>query len=311
MQQKENASAEQTTHKDVYQMVTDRIIDALSNGTVPWQKPWRESGLPRNAITNRPYRGINMLLLNSLGYEHNLFLTYNQVNKELNGKIKQGEHGHIVTYWNTDKNKTNNAAAENADDDSGVKKKAFLRYYTVFNVSQCENIPEKYLQPQREVRVIPTCEEVVAGMPKPPEIKHKQNKAFYDALLDFINMPKKTSFTSDEGYYSTLFHELIHSTGHHTRLARKNLIEMAEYGSTPYSHEELVAEIGTCFLQSFTGLECEFENSAAYIFGWLKVFEHNKSILVSAASMAQKAVDFILNITPETEEIEHSENSFV
>src|SRR5215217_2055552 len=98
MQPNESAPTEQQKHKDVYQMVTDRIIDALKNGTVPWQKPWRESGLPRNAITDRPYRGINMLLLHSLGYEQNLFLTYNQVNKELNGTIKQGEHGHIVTY---------------------------------------------------------------------------------------------------------------------------------------------------------------------------------------------------------------------
>jgi antirestriction protein ArdC len=298
---------QQRAHKDVYQMVTDRIIEQLNKGTVPWQQPWKAAGLPRNLLTNRAYRGINMLLLNSLGYEHNLFVTYNQLNRELGGKVKKGEEGHIITYWNYgDKGKGNAEDAEASEDGEKPKKAPLLRYYTVFNISQCENIPESYLEQGRVVDVIATCEEVVESMPQCPVIQHKGQKATYNPLEDVINMPKKASFTSDAGYYSTLFHELVHSTGHHSRLNRKDLIQMAEFGSEPYSHEELVAEIGACYLQSITGIAEEFEQSAAYVQGWLQKLKNDKRFILSASTHAQKAIDFILNVKTEAE-AEHLE----
>lgn len=288
-------AAQQNGNKDVYKLVTDRIIEQLEKGTVPWQRSWRTAGIPRNAITGRPYKGLNALMLACLGYEQNLFLTYSQVNKELKGRIKQGEHGHVITWWKSNKSQVGEEQTED-------KAKAYLRYYTVFNISQCEGIPDTYSVPQREETALPLCEDIVKNMPQCPEIKHKGHPAFYHPLDDFIQMPKRNTFKSDAAYYSTLFHELVHSTGHHSRLRRKDLIEMAEFGSEPYSHEELVAEIGTCFLQSMTGTESEFENSAGYIQGWLSALKNDKRFILSASAMAQKAVDFILNTPVETEE---------
>ena len=288
-------AAQQNTHKDVYKLVTDRIIEPLEKGTVPWQRPWRTAGIPRNAITGRPYKGLNALMLACLGYEQNLFLTYSQVNKELKGRIKQGEHGHVITWWKSNKPKEGEVQTED-------KAKAYLRYYTVFNISQCEGIPEGFVIPQREEIELPACEDIVKNMPQCPEIKHKSHPAFYHPIDDFINMPKRNAFNSDAAYYSTLFHELVHSTGHYSRLRRKDLIEMSEFGSEPYSHEELVAEIGTCFLQSVTGIESEFQNSAGYIQGWLSALKNDKRFILSASAMAQKAIDFILNISAEDEE---------
>lgn len=287
----------QQPSKDVYKLVTDRIIEQLEKGTVPWQRPWRLAGVPKNAITGRPYRGFNALYLSSLGYEQNLFLTFSQVNKELGGKVKQGEHGHVITWWKTEKPK---------DEEEQIDGKArlYLRYYTVFNVSQCEGLPEKYRLPQQEEIELPACKDIVANMPLCPPITHKGPSAFYHPIDDFVNMPKRNSFKSDAAYYSVLFHELVHSTGHHLRLRRKGLIEMSEFGSDQYSFEELVAEIGTCFLQSVTGIESEFPNSAAYISGWLAVLKSDKRFILTASAAAQKAVDFILNMPAETEEAE-------
>ena len=290
-------TAKQTdqAQKDVYKLVTDRIIAQLEQGTIPWQRPWRSAGIPRNALTERPYKGLNALMLACLGYEQNLFLTYNQVNKDLKGRIRQGEHGHIITWWKT-------AEAKQGDEQSEEKGKAYLRYYTVFNISQCEGLPDNLTNPNREQIELPACEDVVRGMPTCPEIRHKGQSALYHPIDDYINIPKRNTFKSDAAYYSTLFHEMVHSTGHHSRLRRRDLIEMAEFGSERYSHEELVAEIGTCFLQSVTGIESEFENSAGYIDSWLKVLKGDKRLILSAGSMAQKAVDYILNVPTENEE---------
>jgi len=284
----------QHTFKDVYKLVTERIIEQLEKDIVPWQRPWQTAGMPKNAFTGRPYRGLNALMLACLGYDQNLFLTYSQVNKELGGRIKQGEHGHMITWWKS--------AKENEDESTEQKNKGHLRYYTVFNVAQCENLPEKYLFPERDIEELPACEDIVKNMPLCPKITHKGHPAFYNPIEDLVNMPKRAAFTSDAAYYSTLFHELAHSTGHHSRLKRRDLIEMAEFGSDRYSHEELVAEMATCFLQSITGIESQFAISASYIDGWVKVLKNDKRFIFSAGKAAQKAVDFILNKPQETDE---------
>ena len=121
-------------------------------------------------------------------------------------------------------------------------------------------------------------------------------------MHDYVNMPKQKSFETDAAYYSTLFHELIHATGHNKRLNRKDLIQMAEFGSEPYSHEELVAEIGACYLQSLTGIEERFEQSTAYIQGWLNALKNDRKFIFSASNAAQKAVDYILNQKADVEE---------
>src|SRR5258706_5305718 len=149
-------------------------------------------------------------------------------------------------------------------------------------------------------------------MPQAPIIKHKENEAFYHAEQDFINMPKMKSFKAKELYYSTLFHELVHSTGHEKRLNRPSIIEMAEFGSEKYSIEELIAELGASYLCSLSGiLDTSIQNSSAYINGWLSKIKNDKRLIVQAAGRAQRAVDFIINqpasISGSKEEVQQSE----
>ena len=293
----QTTTAKEKTRIDVYSLINDRIIEQLEKGTVPWCKPWSTGGLPMNIISKRYYRGINMMLLAMEGYEHNQFLSFKQVG-DIGGKVKKGEKGHIVVYWSQVDNKQEQKTepADQNEENSAQKKKAILRYYYVFNIAQCENIPEKYQPKVREANDLLSCEAIVSAMPQCPPIKHKEQRAFYNFKDDFVNMPKKRSFKNDESYYSTLFHELVHSTGHESRLKRDTLIHMSEFGGETYSIEELIAEMGTCYLQSFAGITSEFEQSAAYLQGWLGKLKNDKRFIFQAAKAAQKATDFILNV---------------
>ena len=291
-------------HIEVYQIINDKVIEQLNNGTVPWRKPWTEGGLPQNLISKKHYRGINMMLLSMMSYEHNLFLSFKQVH-DVGGSVKKGEKGHVVVYWSQLDNKQE--VTEPVEENKEKKKKSILRYYYVFNVSQCDKIPEKYLPTARETKELPSCESIVSAMQHCPPIRHKEQKAFYNPKEDYVNMPKKRSFKNDESYYSTLFHELVHSTGHESRLKRETLTQMAEFGDDNYSQEELVAEIGTCYLQSFTGITSQFQQSAAYINGWLGKLKNDKRFIFQAAKIAQQAVDFILAVKEMEDDIQANE----
>lgn len=275
---------------DVYQVVTDRIILLLEQGAVPWRQPWTDKGLPMNAITKRPYRGINMMLLNSLDYQHNLFLTWKQI-KTIGGSVLKGETGAMVVFTKMiEKEVEKNGKKE-------MEKRSFLRYYKVFNIAQCKDIPVEFM-PKENTEAVPLtpCATVIGEMKDAPQIVHKKPDAFYVPSEDYINMPKMKTFQSSEGYYGTLFHELIHSTGHQNRLARKEVYENPKFGTEMYSLEELVAEIGACYLNSYCGLPiADMSNNAAYIQSWLSVFKGDTKILIKAASRAQQAVEYILN----------------
>lgn len=277
---------------DLYQLVTDRIIELLETGTVPWKKPWTDAGVPMNLISKRPYRGINLWLLLSLNYERNLFLTWDQL-KKIGGSVNQGEHGHVVVFWKT--------IMKQPEESEGIKNKKpipMLRYYKVFNIQQCRDLPEDLIEPMaaKEHDTLLECEGIIHSMHDRPVIKHKEPAAFYHMELDYINMPVRKSFKSIEAYYSVLFHELVHSTGSQKRLGRKSIVEMAEFGSEPYSIEELIAELGASFLCSFTGiLDKGIQNSAAYIAGWLSKLKNDKRFIIQASGQAQRAVDFVLN----------------
>jgi antirestriction protein ArdC len=279
--------------RDVYQIVTDRIIKQLEQGTAPWRKPWTDAGLPQNLITKRPYRGINVWLLTLLNFPRNFFLTDKQL-KELGGTVKKDEKATPVIYWNWKDVK---------DEDSGEEKRVpFLRYYMVYNVDQCENLPFESIPDLKERNNDPigACEAVIEGMPKRPDIKHREQRAFYNILLDFINMPKIKTFESSESYYETFFHELVHSTGHLMRLNRKEVMNMAEAGGDAYSIEELIAEMGACYLKSVCGFDhIGYDQNAAYIQGWLSKLKDDRHFVIYAAAKAQHAVDFILNVQPE------------
>ena len=272
---------------DVYSIVTSRIITQLEAGTVPWQKPWTNAGMPQNLITHNPYRGINTWMLSSLGYEKNLFLTWHQI-QELGASVNRGEKAHMVVFWKTLQKDTE------APEDK-PKKIPLLRYYWVFNVAQCAKIPEALIPViERPNAPIQSCEDIIKSMPLCPKIQHKDHEAYYHPIADFINMPKRKLFVNSEAYYGVLFHELTHSTGHSSRLNRKELVGSTGFGSEPYSMEELTAEIGACFLKSHTGIITEdLVNSSAYIKGWLEQLKGDKRFIFLASSAAQKAVDFI------------------
>lgn len=294
-----------TTHVDVYQLVTDSIIAQLEQKVVPWRKPWQESGPPSNLLTKRPYHGVNLLLLSCFNYQSNYFLTWKQL-KAIGGSVQKGQIGHLVVFW-----KRIPDQESSKKDGQPTKYRTVLRYYKVFNSEQCKDIPDHLIPTYEERYFTPnaTCDEIIERMPNCPVIKHGKAEAFYDPQKDCINMPKQTIFESIDSYYCTLFHELVHSTGHASRLARSEITEPNRYGSVAYSVEELTAEIGTTFLQSVTGMaEAEFVNSVSYINGWLEQLRKDKRLVVQASVQAQKAVDYILNIQssrqPQLEEVE-------
>lgn len=281
---------------DVYQVVTDRIITLLEAGTIPWKKTWKEADVPRNLLSKRPYRGINFWLLLSLGYEQNLFLTWEQL-ITLGGRVNAGEHGHVVVFWKNVEKKP-----LEMDDEGKPKTLPMLRYYKVFNIAQCSNIKPEALPVFSQDASEPVdtkleCEALVNGMPLCPKIQHKDQAAYYHPMHDFINMPKKKSFVTPEAYYATLFHELVHSTGHEKRLDRKSVGHMQEFNpAEAYSFEELVAEIGSAFLCNKAGiLEPVIDNTASYVDGWLKQLKSDKRFIIQAAAYGQKAFEFILN----------------
>ena len=279
---------------DVYSIITDRIIGLLERGIVPWQKPWHGGQqAPRNLVSGKEYRGVNVFLLNSMAYQSPLWLTYRQA-QELGGNVKRGEKSCPVVFWKW----------LDVDDAANAQNRRvpFLRYYSVFNVSQCEGIDAHIPvsgNSRRHHEAIAEAERLVSAMPKRPEIKHGLDRAFYSPSADFIGMPSPEQFKSGEDYYSVLFHELTHSTGHESRLHRKGIAgsdgQWSAFGSESYSKEELIAEMGAAFLSGHTGIvERTVDNSAAYIGAWLKKLKDDTRLIVQAAAQAQKAADFIM-----------------
>lgn len=281
---------------DVYTLVTERIIEHLEKGTIPWRQPWTDAGMPTNLATGKEYRGVNVLLLASLCYQRNSFLTFRQA-KELGGSVKKGEKSHPVVFWKR---------IEKENETTKEKEIIpLLRQYHVFNIAQCEGIPPEKLPPVIECNNDPikSCEDIIEKMRHRPEIRHEKHQAFYDSKYDFVNVPEPKTFVNSASYYGTLFHELLHSTGHASRLNRKELVEQGRFGSELYATEELTAEIGASYLKSRAGIPIEeLENNAAYIQAWLKRLKNDKKCIVYASSQAQKATDFILNIERELEQ---------
>lgn len=243
---------------NVYDIITERVISLLEKGTVPWHKPWSgQEHHPKNLISKKEYNGINAFMLSSAGYELPFWVTFKQA-KDKGGNVKKGERGFPCVFWKW---------LEVEDKENKEKRSVpFLRYYTVFNVLQCEGIET----PANAVKLSnfhsnEICEKIVSGMPNPPNIVHDGDRACYIPSLDKINMPLRESFKDSESYYCTLFHELTHSTGHESRLSRLG-IETIVLGSNLYSKEELIAEMGSAFLCGHTGIENKvIDNSASYI----------------------------------------------
>ncbi len=299
--------AKTKSKKDVYEIVTDRIIALLEQGVVPWQKPWSVpggGGFHRNLVSKKPYRGINVWLLLGSGYATPWWVTYKQA-KTLGGQVRKGERGTPVVFWRILEKETGQT---NEKGEPIVDKIPLLRYYTVFNVEQCDGLEDRIpeaAKPSADFTPIEVCGRVVDGWEEKPEIKFGGSHAFYIAGTDYIGCPKPEHFKTSEAFYSTLFHELSHSTGHKDRLNRKSLVEHDGFGGNNYSQEELVAELGASCLCGFCGIEnVVIDNSAAYIKNWLAKLKDDRKLLVYAAAQAQKAADLILAAQSAEEEDE-------
>jgi antirestriction protein ArdC len=274
-------------HSTVYQIITEQILKQLEAGVAPWHKPWATE-LPKNLVSGRAYRGINVFLLASQGYGSPYWLTYRQAT-ERGGHVRKGQHGTRIVYWKVDSREV-----EDPDNPEEVTKRTaiLLRYYVVFNTEQCEGIEAP--EPPRVVNPIGECEHIVARMPNPPAFE-QDSRAWYRPATDTVGMPARGSFESGEAYYSTLFHELTHSTGHPKRIGREGIERLNTFGSESYSKEELVAEMGAAMLAGVAGIERRtLANSAAYLKSWIDVLRADSRMVVFAASAAQKAADYIL-----------------
>lgn len=268
---------------DVYAIVTERIIEGLNNGVVAWHKPWTTLA-PQNAVSKRPYRGINTFLLALEDKPDNRWLTFRQV-EQLGGMVKKGTKSAIVTFWKFPKEDDLNAHP-------------IFRYYRVHNVSDT-NLVEIGKLPTLVVSANKPNVDVNAvfdNMPNPPKFQEAVGGAWYSPLTDVVSLPPFNTFDSTEAHTAVRAHEYVHSTGHKTRCDR-NLSMMKE----DYSKEELVAEIGAAMLCAAMGVEVRYEQSTAYIAAWLEVLRNDQRFVVTAASAAQKAVDYILGVSKEEE----------
>lgn len=273
------------SRNEIYEAVTNQIIQQLEQGTIPWQREWAGNVAgPFNFKTGKAYRGINYWNLSSYEYQSPAWLTWNQI-QQLKLKVRKGSKSADVLFWKL---------LEVIDVTGEKKRIPYPRIYHVFNTEQIEGLEYKPNEcPYEQIR---PCEEIVeAFADKPPIYNTSRDGCYYAPLKDEVHMIPPSNFNSSEAYYVTLFHELTHSTGHSKRLNRGLDIEPHRFGDPVYSKEELVAEMGAAHLCGLSGISnTTIQNSAAYIENWLRVFKNDRAILIQASQTAQKAVDYML-----------------
>jgi antirestriction protein ArdC len=282
----------------IYQIVTDQIMDALRNGTVPWRKPWSAAGgmLPISMASNKPYRGVNVWLLAAMGHESPFWGTYKNIEK-LGGKVRKGEKSTIVVFWKK-------IMVDDKNSPSGKKPIFLLRYYRVFNACQADGLPERFYPSEsdtdRPVETLGDAESIIKGYLSNggPELrKVAGDAAYYEGLTDTIVMPKDEQFPTAGQRYAATFHEMAHSTGHSSRLRRPGVTEFDHFGSGKYAREELVAEMTSAMLAGVCDIRTEVDNSAAYIEHWLEALGRDPKLVIQAGAQAQHAADMIRGIT--------------
>lgn len=306
----------QQTHKpkfDLYQTITDRIIAALEAGTTPWLKPWTNAGnhlaLPRNAVSNRLYNGINILLLwlaaEENGYCQSKWITVKAAN-ELGGHIRKGEKATLVVNYNpVEREKLDEEGNVILDDEGNPEKErfAYLRSHYLFNIEQCENLPnylyeqidsEYVVETNKPYREFAEIRQILEGIDLKVEMK-PSNQAYYQADIDKVVMPEMKQFHSETDFYSVLLHEMTHATGHKNRLNREGIASgKAKFGNTLYAFEELVAEMGGAFLCAHLGFDTVPQN-ASYLASWIEVLKSDKKAIFRATGKAREACDYMLD----------------
>jgi antirestriction protein ArdC len=284
------------THHDIYARVTARIIEDLAQGVRPWLKPWA-AGYTADRISlplrhnGTPYRGINVLLLwgeaMQRGYRSATWMTYKQANA-MGAQVRKGEHGALVVYADRFTTTEQNERGEEVE-----RAIAFMKAYTVFNAEQFDGLSATYTaSPEPKGEPLHLVEHAEAFFASTGAcVRHGGDKAFYAPSQDFIQLPPADAFKDGESYAATKAHELLHWTGHPTRMAREF---GKRFGDTAYAREELVAELGSAFLCATLGITLEpREDHAAYLSHWLAVLREDKRAIFSATANAQRAADYL------------------
>src|SRR6266576_3892181 len=278
--------------RDLYADVSARIVAELERGAAPWVRPWSATAgqnVPQNAVTGRPYSGCNVVLLwmaQAAGYRTPRFLTFKQA-VELGGNVRKGEHGTKVYFV-----KQLQVRDQGADDASATRLIPMMREYTVFNVDQCENLPDS-INTGKAIRVRnPDARDGLADdflRSTGADIREGHGEGFYVPSRDFISMPAFEAFKGGDHFYNVAFHELTHWTAHESRLDRdlKN-----RFGSRNYAAEELIAELGAAFLCAEFGFDGDVRN-AGYIRNWIDLLKADKRAFFTACSQASKAADYL------------------
>lgn len=301
------------TTNDTLTRVTDTIISLLEAGTAPWRRPWatRIAGapapgldLPVNAATGKAYRGINVLVLwaaaQQRGYTGGGWLTFRQA-QALGARVRKGSTGVPVVFWRMLQTDT---------DTEDPRTIPLLRHYTVFHTSQVDGLPDQTPAPAPTIveapAGLPAAEALTARYTDAPPVTHGGPVACYHPGRDHISMPARETFEAPAAYYLTLWHELAHSTGHQSRLDRRELRDIARFGDSAYSTEELTAELTSAFMASLAGLDTPeaLAQSAAYCKGWLTALRAEPRMLLTAAGRAQRALDYMTQTAPAPETAE-------
>lgn len=282
----------------IYDKITHLIIQKLENGVIPWRKTWATS-MPKNFVSGLEYKGINPLLLGLENYESHFWLTFKQC-KDIGGSIKKGESASTVVFWKPIVKITETDADENTAD-----VKFLLRWYSVFNIAQC-NLPDEVIQKKTSASTNANIEKIEAEQlirqyRNPPVININNTipNPRYLPFHDRIDIPSLANFHRSNDYYAALFHELVHSTGAKHRLSRHGITSNTKFDSEVYSKEELIAEIGASFLCNMSGITQTIDNHSSYIHNWLQVLKNDSRMILIAASQAQKACDYIMNESSE------------
>ena len=297
-------TAERAAPRDQYAEITQQVITALEAGTLPWRRPWDQDKAgagplsPRNAITGRRYRGINVLMLGMTGMSFAgsdpRWLTYKQA--EAKGwQVRRGERGSRVFFFRKLTLCDGDAAGDETSE-GGTRSVPVLRAYTVFHASQVDGIP---------AFPVPSIEEAGWRTPEAAEVIMRESgavfreggdRAFYSPSTDHIQMPPRVAFEHAAGYAATALHEMAHWSGAKARLDRDLT---GRFGSHAYSQEELRAELASCFVGAELGLPCDIPNHASYVASWLKVLRDDKREIFRAAAEAQRIADYLLRFHPE------------
>jgi antirestriction protein ArdC len=279
-------------NRDIYESITARFIEQLKRGTVPWQKPWFAV---QNIVSRKPYRGINALLLGSTDYQSPFWMSFRQA-LDLGGHVKKGEKSTPVIYYKI-LEKRDEAGKIMLREDGRPARIPFVRWANVFNLDQTEGIQAAAITANQDMSPPRERAAAIVDNARLCPIHHAGFAAFYSPTDDVIRIPAPSTFHSQEDFFHTVYHELTHAS-HSTRLDREGITQQARFGSEKYSKEELIAELGGAFLSNEAGIldSVRFENSAAYLGSWINKLENDPKLIVSAASQAQKATDFVLGI---------------